>query len=136
MNIRWTFLAILCVAGCNRNIIPNEYTCNESLMRLSGELTCEERERFARGRVECVLANQGDCTSDNECVLASSATLCGGDCPSAIHTNHAETLVRAVESIDAEVCETFEDDGCPRIMVKCAETRSVCEEGRCAREVL
>jgi hypothetical protein len=101
-----------------------------------GNLTCDERTQAATAQVDSVV-HQLDlsCASADDCKWAYNGTDCSDGCGTTIASFQGVRLTEALDEINASVCGSYVEDGCPSVRNPCPSPPTLdCVDGQCTRQ--
>jgi hypothetical protein len=123
----WTCIgSTLCDGGtpaCQAAEVPTVQGC----------MSCEEVTQVLTNAIEAARVAAAACSTDADCTLANSSTLCAGDCPVAVSTSGKSAFENAVSKLSNDYCSDFVPT-CGYSTPKCALPTLVCSAGSCQAE--
>jgi hypothetical protein len=123
----WTCIgSTLCDGGtptCQAAEVPTVQGC----------MSCEEVTQVLTNAIEAARLANAACSTDTECTLANSSTLCAGDCPVAVSASGKNAFESAVSKLSNDYCSDFVPT-CGYSTPKCALPTLVCSAGSCQAE--
>jgi hypothetical protein len=97
--------------------------------------TCDDRKQSASGLIQDVLTKafaDVSCQSDADCTQIAVASSCTDSCSDVLNMAGAARVQAAIDDVNANVCNGFQDDGCTFTVPPCAPTGApACVEGSC-----
>jgi hypothetical protein len=101
-----------------------------------GSLSCEQRDSLALAAFDRALADADkSCASDADCQVVDGTVACQNTCPIAVVSgNGAQQLAVASKAIEAGLCPSAPNVGCPAEAFRCPlDLPAMCVSGQCVR---
>lgn len=95
------------------------------------DLTCEERETFARTEVTDAIDQNLSCVTDEDCTLVTPDTDCFGSCAFAVSLGGVSAVQDTIARVNHDHCDGFVADGCAFATPSCLAVVAECDAGAC-----
>ena len=104
------------------------YGSNECL-----EANCSNFGQAKQEALDAAIDAANDCSTDSECVIASSGTACNGTCGAAVNSAHKASFEAEVDAISAAICVANDVPlKCGYFTPSCIQPDPACVDGECA----